>query len=264
MKNIVYLAGLLIMAFCLSSCEGIWPNCIDGNGEIITSQRDVGSFDRIETNGDFQVFIYVGDTGYVEVESDENLMGAIITRVYKDELIIETRRGDCLRPSDDIRITVITPGLRRVELNGSGSIWCDSLLSSTFSTFEADIDGSGNIECIYLQTESLETDISGSGTIKATGTFDETNADIEGSGEIMLTGQSPNTDFDIVGSGKISARNLLTDTCYADITGSGSISAWVIDLLDVEISGSGVVYYYGESPVVNTHISGSGRVIKKD
>jgi hypothetical protein len=261
MKNLLYIASIVLIPSLFSSCEGIWPNCLDGNGVVITQERTVGSFDRLESNGDFQVYVYPGDETLVEVEADENLMGHIVTRVYKDELIIENRHRDCLRSSGPVRITVTTPTLNSVELNGSGSIWCDSL---TTDAFKADVDGSGSIQGVYLQASTLDAEMTGSGSIRMKGIFDRTDATIEGSGEIVLTGESLNTEYNITGSGKISGNNMLTSNCYVNISGSGDISTWVTDLLDVEISGSGNVYYYGEPPVINTHISGSGKVIKKD
>jgi len=250
----------VLISSLISSCEGIWPNCIDGNGIIKTQQREVGSFDRVESNGDFNVYIFPGEETFVEVEADENLMGYIITRVYKDELIIETRRNNCLRTSGLVRITVYTPALNTLDLNGSGKIWCDSLISDSFNV---DVDGSGTIHCQYVEASIMDAEVSGSGNMRIDGIFDDVNADIEGSGEIVLSGESVNADLDVSGSGKISGNNMLTNNCYVDISGSGDISIWVTDLLDVDISGSGNVYYYGEPPVVNTHISGSGQVIQK-
>jgi hypothetical protein len=188
-------------------------------------------------------------------------MDLIITRVSGDKLIIETRRGNCIRSSETIRVNVTVPDLNHIDLNGSGIIWCDSL---TTQSFDADLDGSGTIRCINLAVSTLDIEISGSGKMETDGNFTMVNAVIDGSGEAILSGVSPTADLLINGSGMISAGNLLTDTCYANITGSGTIYTRVRDLLEVDISGSGIVYYYGDNPVVNTNISGSGQVIKKD
>ena len=260
MKNIICTA-LAATAFILSSCEGIWPNCEEGNGVIVTQMRNVSSFSGVESNGDFEVYIYPGEEAGVKVEADENLMDLIITRVSGDELILETRHGNCINPSEDIFITVTVPDLHEIDLNGSGLIWCDSLSTESF---KVNLDGSGTIECIHMTIPTLDIEIDGSGRLETKGSFSIVNTVIDGSGEVILSGTSPVADFLINASGMISAGSLLTDTCYAGITGSGSIYTRVKDLLDVDISGSGNVYYYGENPVVNTHISGSGQVIKKN
>lgn len=260
MKHIISIV-LIGVAMFLTSCEGTWPNCVDGNGVIITETRDVSDFTNVESNGEFDVFIYPGNEREVIVEADENLMGLIITRVSGDNLIIETRRGNCIRSSENVRVTVNVPDLSHIDLNGSGNIWCDSLSTSSFET---ELDGSGTIQCVHMQVPEMDIDLDGSGNIEMDGTYTTVKAVIDGSGEITLSGISPDADFLINGSGNIRADELETNTCYARITGSGSIYTWVEELLDVNISGSGNVYYYGESPLVNTRITGSGQVIKKN
>lgn len=257
MKNLIWIA-LGAFAILLSSCE---PNCADGNGVIITQTRDVSAFTGVESNGDFEVNIYPGEESGVQVEAAENLMNLIITRVSDGELIIETRRGNCIRSSENIRVTVTVPDLNHVDLNGSGTVWCDTLSTQNL---EVDLDGSGTIRCISLLVPTLNMDLTGSGKIETDGTFTTVNTVIDGSGEIILYGESQTADLRINGSGTIAGGELFTGTCYANITGSGAIYTWVKDLLEVEISGSGNVYYYGDSPVVNAHISGSGQVIKKN
>jgi hypothetical protein len=256
MKNVICIA-LVACAILLSSCE---PNCADGNGVIITQTRDVSGFTGVESNGDFEVNIYPGEESGVQVEAAENLMNLIITRVSGGELIIETRRGSCIRSSEHIRVTVTVPDLRHMDLNGSGTLWCDTLSTQNL---EVDLDGSGTIQCISLVVPTLDINLSGSGKIETEGTFTTVNAVIDGSGEIILSGESQTADLRINASGNILADDLFTGTCYAAITGSGTIYTWVKDLLEVDISGSGNVYYYGD-PEVNIHISGSGQVIKKN
>jgi Putative auto-transporter adhesin, head GIN domain len=257
MKDLFGIA-LVASAIMLSSCN---PDCYDGNGRVTTQTRNVSAFTGVVSNGDFDVNIYPGEEYGVIVEADENLMGLIITRVSGGELIIETRHGDCLRSSENIRITVSLPDLNHIDLNGSGNVWCDTLSTQDL---EVDLDGSGTIRCNSLIVPNMDFDMSGSGKIEADGTFTKVRTVIDGSGEVMLSGASQIADFYISGSGIITAGELFTGTCHADITGSGTIYAWVKDLLEVNISGSGIVYYYGDSPVVNTHITGSGQVIKKN
>jgi len=257
MKNLLFIFAA--SAILLYSCEGIWPDCLDGNGVVTTETRDVSSFTGVQSNGDFEVYIYPGEETGVLVEADENLMDLIITRVSGSDLIIETRRGNCIRSSEVIRITVRVPELSHIDLNGSGKIYCDSLSSGSFST---ELDGSGAIYFDYVAVTDMDIELNGSGNISMYGAYSSVDAVIDGSGEINLSGVSPTTDYLINGSGNIRADNLATDTCYASITGSGNIYARVKDLLEVDITGSGIVYYYGDNPAVNTKISGTGQVKK--
>jgi hypothetical protein len=63
----------------------------------------------------------------------------------------------------------------------------------------------------------------------------------------------------ISGSGKYRGSDLESSDCEVDVAGSGAVVVRVSDLLDVEITGSGDVRYYGTPEVVES-ITGSGRL----
>jgi hypothetical protein len=65
----------------------------------------------------------------------------------------------------------------------------------------------------------------------------------------------------IKGSGSYNAEQLRSQKAIVDLTSNGSVTLWVEGTLDVRISSSGNVRYYG-SPAVTTDITSSGRVIQ--
>ena len=68
----------------------------------------------------------------------------------------------------------------------------------------------------------------------------------------------------VSGSGAVNARYAVCDEVYAEISGSGDLDITVNELLEAKISGSGSIDYWGTPEVVNTDISGSGKVTKKN
>jgi hypothetical protein len=105
--------------------------------------------------------------------------------------------------------------------------------------------------------------ISGSGTMTAAKiTAPRLAVDISGSGKVTVGGSVENQDLVISGSGDYQAKDLQTKTTTAKIAGSGEASVTVSDSLDIEMSGSGKLTYYGSPPQVTQQISGSGRVTK--
>ena len=135
-------------------------------------------------------------------------------------------------------ITVTTPEINKIELDGSGLI-----------TAEA------------VDTQELDLNLSGSGHIDLTISVDELYGTISGSGHMNLSGFATNGKLNISGSGKLDARDVIQDSCIARISGSGKMYVYVNGFLDATISGSGDVYYDGD-PSITTRISGSGRVIR--
>jgi hypothetical protein len=250
---------VLLFLACLASCEDMWNHCVDGNGQRTSQTRDLPAFERIQVNGDFDVQVDTGHASSALLQADENLLSYIVTHVSGDKLIIEAKNGICLRPSHPIEIIVTAPVIRNLEMNGSGSMYCYGLHSDELLIR---LIGSGQVECYQLQVTSVNYELEGSGTINSTVTTENLAARLEGSGEIKLNGTAVSSDLRLIGSGRIKAGQLNTDTCLAYISGSGTTDTDVNLALDVTIIGSGIVYYSG-NPVVESSISGSGKIIKQ-
>lgn len=219
----------------LTSCHRFHE--IEGNGNVTTIARTVEYFTQIKSEGFFNVYISYDSVQSLKIEAEENLIPYIETDVSGSVLVVKVRDHRNIDNHEPINIYVKTPVIEGIDLSGSGKIICDNMAS--------------NYLTLYL---------SGSGKINVITTCNKLKARISGSGEINASGNANETDFDINGSGDIHSFNLTQDTCFADISGSGSMFVNVIKFLDVKISGSGEVHYQG-SPVINTQISGSGSVI---
>jgi hypothetical protein len=248
--------GLLIIPG-LISCEDIWNRCVDGNGTRINETRELENFERIQVNGDFTVQIDTGNASYVVIRVDENLTDLIVTHVSGDRLIIETRNNDCIRPSHPVEITVVTPAYSEITLSGSGIVRCSGLNTNAFSI---NLEGSGEIQCNQVEAATVTADLLGSGFIEGVFFTENLSAALDGSGEIRMSGASVNADLKLIGSGRIQALDVVTDVCYAYVSGSGRIDTRVNNALDITIIGSGSVYYAG-NPTVESYISGSGKVV---
>jgi hypothetical protein len=229
-------AAMLMLA--LAACENTYWSCLHGNGVIVTETRELEYFNGVVTEGDFEL-TYLADTVYyIELETDENLMPYIRTRLRGNTLVVDNGTHKCLRSEYPVRLTVHAPELVLMSLTGSGLI-------------------SGE----YISGEDLRIEITGSGTIDLSGVdVLSLQAIITGSGEVKLYGETDQSRLTITGSGSINAKNLLSQTCVAEISGSGNIYAWVETHLDAIISGSGTIFYKG-SATVSTIISGSGSVL---
>jgi Putative auto-transporter adhesin, head GIN domain len=124
----------------------------------------------------------------------------------------------------------------------------------------------GNLKVAIEMPAVEETKVDGSGSMTISGGFSNAGrlkAGVSGSGDIFI--QDGNADtYNVVinGSGNVKSFGLISRRAVVQISGSGDAELSVTDDLDVSITGSGDVYYTG-NPVINTRISGSGRVIKR-
>jgi hypothetical protein len=234
-KIIAASALFVLVCFTMVSCDKL--HRIKGNHNPVIENRSISGFDQVNATADFQVEIYCDSVFNVAIDAEENLIPYIETEVSGNVLHLGVENHHNLDPNYPIIVSVYLPVLTAVKLSGSGSI---------------------NVDTFNVQ--QMDADISGSGNINMVSNTHRINVTVSGSGEFNLSGTSDEADFDISGSGDIRAIGLLTDSCYARISGSGNIYVSVSDYLDVHISGSGNVYYTG-SPVINTNISGSGSVV---
>jgi len=232
---IIFLAVLIITVF--NSCERF--NCIEGNNIFAIEERPTGDFSGIELDGSFDVYVNYDTVTSVTVEGDENLLRFITTYTKGNTLEIGTSSRRCLDSWHPIVITVSTPSLHYLGLNGSGFI-----------------------NCSYFNTSYLDIVLDGSGDIFVDVDCDELTADIDGSGEIRLAGSCFTSDLRIDGSGRIRAFDFESEECYVEIDGSGDVYVFVWDVLYVTIDGSGFVYYEG-NPAVSKYIDGTGDVRRR-
>ncbi len=108
--------------------------------------------------------------------------------------------------------------------------------------------------------------LSGSCSVNATGSFDNTDAlsvSTSGNGNINIEDITADRyTIHSSGNSNISTLGVKAKTATVEVSGSSAVTLSVQDKLDVHISGSGKVSYKGEPTEINTDISGSGKVIK--
>ena len=239
MKNIPFHLILLwlLIVLILSSCEDL--NCIRGNGDVVTRELQLNSFNSFELKGSGNVYLTQGDSQKVIIEGESNILDLIETDVREQRWDIEF--SECVRSHKDIKVYITIPEVRSGSISGSGDIIGENDFSGGNMGFK--ISGSGNIDVSAVCEEML--------------------AIISGSGGINLKGQAREFTGHISGSGDIRAYPFFTKNAEIKISGSGDVEISASETLEVNISGSGDVRYHG-SPVITTHVSGSGNVSNTD
>jgi hypothetical protein len=117
-----------------------------------------------------------------------------------------------------LQIELSGPALRHVVVNGTGSLVLDG-----------------------LQQDSLDIDIHGSGSARASGAVDSVKVNIMGSGSAQL-------------------QKLIVSRAKIFIAGSGDVDVTPRDDVDVFIGGAGDVRLHTHPKHVSSRIAGSGRV----
>jgi len=242
----------------LSSCTLI-VDCIEGNGNIRTEEREAVTFNAIANETSFHVVYIQGNEYSITVEAESNILPYIETDIRGGALEVSTVKGtNCLRYQTQPVITVTAPFVSELVNAGSGDIVADNLEGEEVKIVAS---GSGDIFTGTVGGEDLSVVVSGSGNIMTgevgTSTF---RATLSGSGDLTISGEAVSSRYVVSGSGSVFSADLRMESAVVTMSGSGSVYATIYDRLDAVISGSGNIYLRGD-PAVSLTRTGSGRVI---
>ena len=236
---------LLLVAFSLQAAHAQWwtgSKKVNGNGDLTTETRSVGSYDQVALEGNMDVQLVAGSEGNLSIQAESNLMEYILTEVSGGRLKISVERGINLNPSRNRGIKVIVPfeSLDGVSLTGSGDLYTSDRIRAR--DFEIRLTGSGDM---LLELESGYVD-----------------AKLTGSGDISLKGKAENFSCTVTGSGDFDAYDLEAETADARVLGSGDIQLHASRELKASVSGSGDIRYRGNPEREDFKTHGSGSVSK--
>ncbi len=196
---------------------------VKGNGVAATETRAVAGFTRVRLDGSGTVSIVKGTTFKVTVTDDQNVLPYVKTTLSGGELCIGYK-DDTWVKKGNLKVAIEMPAVDGLRVDGSGSI-----------------DAGGG----FANAGQLRAGINGSGDI------------------FIRDGNVDGIDAVITGSGDLHAFGLSAKKATVKLSGSGEAEVKVMEDLDVNITGSGNVYYMGAPARVNTKITGSGKVIKR-
>jgi hypothetical protein len=238
--SVLGMTAFVLMSLFISSCDGDGI-CIDGSGAIESRTLSLPSFKGIELEEAANIYITQGSTQEVRVTGHANIINRLQTDVVQDVWEIDLGRG-CF-DHYELTIFITLPNLDNIWLRGSGDIFVGEFTGQ--HDLALSITGSGKINLNRFEgCQNLSARISGSGTIIGGDVFPALS----------------NLDIDISGSGDYDAFAIQSKVCHVKISGSGDCRVSVEDRLDVDITGSGKVYYKGH-PSITDHITGSGELI---
>jgi hypothetical protein len=213
-------------------------NTVTGNGVKQTDTRNLSSFQNIELAGNFQVVIVGQMAQRVALTTDSNLVSHYTTEVKNNTLYIGIEPNYDLKPQQTPVVEIAVPTLQSIVINGAAKINASQLVGDRL-TITINGTGSGNISA---QTKSEDIKIAGAGNL-------------------TLTGETNQASLKVDGSGKINAQGLSAKDAQVKVTGAGYVSVTTRENLDVNVSGTGLVEYYGSPSKITQTISGVGKVI---
>jgi hypothetical protein len=209
-----------------------------GNGNVVTQERQLASFNAIEAGSAVNVFLSQGSTQSVKVEIDENLLDRFKTEVKNGTLTLNV---DKVNNATKMNAYVTTVTLKKIETNGAASVKGQTPLASDNFEYIGSGASSANFE---MKAGDMKIDLSGASKANFKIGVNTLKTDVSGAGALILTGSADNHDLIVSGAGNVKAMELVTDVTNAEISGAGNAKVMAKQQLKTDVSGAGNISYF--------------------
>ncbi|MFH1005754.1 MAG: head GIN domain-containing protein [Bacteroidota bacterium] len=240
----LYFISFIFFPFFLFSCnkENCW-DCIKRAGKVTTEVRVVPPFTKLKIRDNVNVFITQGNSQEIKVEAGKNLISLVSTKVSNDELLIQNNNKCNWSRSykNNLNVYVTVTQLTHIYFDGSGQIKSTNTIV-------------GN---------SLDVLTNTAGDVELTIDMHSVISHLHSSADITLHGKSDYHGIFHGGEGFLKCEDLQTFTTWTMVRGTGNEYLNVKNQLVAFLEWTGDIYYSG-NPVVDSKISGSGKLIHQN
>lgn len=202
---------------------------LEGNGNMVTRDVAVRSFDALQASGVYELKLSQGDKESVRIEADENLQDLFQVRNEGSRLVIDMKKGEKvnLRTKNKLRVYVTFRNLKQIDLSTVGNVQSDEQLS--FAALSLSNRSVGNVD-LDLKADRLDMQNSSVGNVK-------------------LRGQATDAVVKNSSVGSLEAGAFVVQTLNIDNSGIGSAEVNAAKELKVRDNSMGKVRNRGAAPV---------------
>lgn len=181
-----------------------------------------------------------GDSSYIIINGDENLVDKVKYQIKDKELILTTHNNARLRSNNNLIIRLQTPELKALNLQTIGSLNIPN--QYMVDELKVRVEGVTRLQIDSLQARNLEVYT-------------------EGIGSSVFSGTASSVILFMHGAGNIDAFLLKSDSVKAKVEGVGSIKCDPVQYLDARVEGIGTIAYRAEPENKIISVEGLGKVV---
>jgi hypothetical protein len=230
---------LFLLVLGSSSCYFNTKETIYGSGNVVKDDREIDDFTGLKVSSGIDVIIRQGQEVSLELEADDNLHDAIITRVDDNTLKIYTEKN--IRRARSKKVYLVYKDLNSIRISSAG-----------------DVKGENT-----LDTDHLDIDLSSAGDLDLDVEAQKITCDISSSGDARLSGQADILRASLSSAGDLYAYDLKTRKADVSCSSAGDARVYATEEFNLRSSSAGSIYYKGGGQVVNSRTSSAGSIVKK-
>lgn len=230
---------MLLALITFAACEGESSGTRNLTFSVTERQEQITeSFNQIELEGNFEVYLFNGDTHKIVLEGDDELLDWVVLKVENNVLKVSYLKDKVIRKGQSVILEITVQDLQRFSAASALKLITPNVFRFEDLTF--DIAGAVSME-LNLDGGLLEASLAGASSVKAQGNVEQ-------------------LIIDMPGAGKLDAFELSARKVKLTLAGAGKAEVFASEALQVDIAGACSVLYKGDPEKVYSNVSGIGRV----
>ena len=202
MKTIKILSISILSVLLIASCDWYAPQTVIGSGDLESMEVMVSEFNGVSVTGQCNVDIQIGETQFVEISAQPQILDVMSYEVKNGILEIGFKHGYTVNSHKDISANIVIPELSYIAVTGAGDFKLNGEKQEFLDIY---ITGAGNVNAFGMEADNCGIEISGSGNCEVAVTS-SLDVHVSGVGNIFYKG-TPALSSEISGLGNVTAVN---------------------------------------------------------
>ena len=232
---------MLTAAVALSLASGCADNLIEGEGPILTDEREVDYFRSVKVSGGIHVDLADAPFAPLEVSTHANLWEYVETVVIDETLIIRPVSDVFLFPAQPIEVAVSAPDIDTLQLGGGSKVFGSASCEDEGGVLVLDASGGSELELTDVDTGLVDVTASGGSRMNVTGDAEAVRAELSGGSQAQLL-------------------KLEAVTANVDLSGGSQATLNVLGTVGGSLSGGSRLELFGD-PITDLFTSGGSEII---
>ncbi len=270
---------VLLAVLCSTMALAQKKERIKGSKTITVTQKEVGSFDSVEIEDNFEVFLVKGDTEALEVDADDNLHEIVTAEMYGSTLRITTTKNVTSAKKFSVRITytdkltsitakheVVLNALSSLELNNitvKNLDYSKSYLNVKSKNFSLVMDDKTKAE-VNIQADSTAIILSKNADLKALVATQNAKVDLYQKAAAVIEGDAAKAQIRLDNNAELDSRKFTVKALDILAEGYSTGNIMATEMVSISANGKTEIQLYGAPKIEMKAFTGNATLYKKE
>jgi len=229
------LAGLLIILSVFNSCVLFMEY---GSGVLESKEYDFKDFNSVSITHAANLTVTQGDSYYVQVTADDNIMSKIIVQKNGEEVLV-TLPAMSMYTNYTLDIKVTMPEIRKLDASGASRVALAKY--SAVNDLQVNLSGASSGTINITSPADLSGVISGASKLILNAEVRSLIMNASGASNVKATGKSSTATLTVSGASEFNGGDFQTDKVVANISGASTGTIKAIEATG-SVSGASKLY----------------------